>query len=402
MKPGVRARERVAARALRAGAMLAAALLVAGCTTLSSWIPTIPAPSFGWLFGGSKKPGPLPENKATVTAQIPWQVTVGKSRAGFAPAPVGDAVYVASPDGTLARVEAATGRTVWRANAGKGLSAGVGADASTVVVGTDKGEVLAFDPEGKPRWQAKVSSEVVSPPDVAEGIVAVWSGDGRVYGLAATDGERKWVYQRVNPPLTVRNYAGGTTTRGGLFAGTPGGRLLAMDHATGNVGWEGNVATPKGATEIERITDITSLPIVLERQVCAVAYQGRVACFDAARGTLVWSRDISSLEGLTADSRYLYVTDDKSNVHALDRSTGASIWKQDKLGKRHVGGPVLVGDHVGVVDIQGYFHLMDRNDGSLVGRLATDGSPAASQPVALRDWALWQSQGGTLFAVSTR
>jgi outer membrane protein assembly factor BamB len=175
-----------------------------------------------------------------------------------------------------------------------------------------------------------------------------------------------------------------------------------MDQATGNLGWEGNVATPKGATELERITDVTSLPIVLERQVCAVAYQGRVACFDASRGTLLWSRDISSLEGLTADSRYLYVTDDKSNLHALDRSTGASIWKQDRLAKRHIGGPVLVGDHVGVVDIEGYLHLMDRNDGSLVGRLATDGSPAVSQPVALGERALWQSQSGTLFAVSAR
>lgn len=399
MRPAVRSPQRRRICRLRLAAVLAGALL-AGCST--SWLPTIPPPSFGWLFGASKKPGPLPDFKNTAPAQTDWQVPIGRSRPGFAPDLVGDAVYVAAPDGTLARIDGASGRSVWRVSVGKELSAGVGADAAVVVVGTDKGEVLAYDPEGKPRWQAKVSSEVVSPPDVAEGIVAVWSGDGRVYGLGADDGTRKWVYQRVNPPLTVRNYAGGTTRRGGLFAGTPGGKLLAMDQATGNLGWEGNVATPKGATELERITDITSLPIVLERQVCAVAYQGRVACFDAARGTLLWSRDISSLEGLTADARTLFVTDDKSHLHALDRSTGASIWKQDKLGKRHIGGPVLVGDYVGVVDIEGYLHLMDRNDGSLVGRLATDGSPAVSQPVALGARALWQSQAGTLFAVSAR
>lgn len=381
----------------------AAALALAGCGAMPSWMPSMPPPpSLGWLMGTSKKPGPLPEFKATVTAQTMWQASIGKSPPGFAPAVVGDAVYVASPDGALARLEAATGRSVWRIAAGKPLSAGVGADATLVVVGTDKGDVLAFDTDGKPRWQARISSEVVSPPDVAEGIVAIWSGDGRIYGLNAADGTRKWVYQRVNPPLTVRNYAGGIVSRGGLFTGTPGGKLIALDHATGNVGWEASVATPKGATELERITDITSLPILQDRQVCAVAYQGRVACFEANRGTLIWSRDISSLEGLAGDARHVYVTDDKGDVHALDRSTGASIWRQDKLAKRQVGGPVIVGDQLGVVDVEGFLHLLDRSEGTLVGRLATDGSAATAQPVAVGERALWQSQAGNVFFVGTR
>ena len=77
-----------------------------------------------------------------------------------------------------------------------------------------------------------------------------------------------------------------SSRRGGLFAGTAGGHLLALDVVTGIVGWDATVANPKGATELERIADVTGLPLVLERDVCAVAYQGRVACFDLARGTL--------------------------------------------------------------------------------------------------------------------
>ena len=401
--PAPSPRARAALRPPALAVAVAAALVVAGCGSMPSWMPSIPGPpSLGWLFGTSKKPGPLPEFKASVTAQTAWQASIGKSRSGFAPAVAGDALYVASPDGSLARLEVATGRSVWRVAAGKPLSAGVGADASLVVVGTDKGDVLAFDTDGKPRWQSRISSEVVSPPDVAEGIVALWSGDGRIYGLNAADGTRKWVYQRVNPPLTVRNNAGGIVSRGGLFTGTPGGKLLALDHATGNVGWEASVATPKGATELERITDITSLPILQESQVCAVAYQGRVACFDANRGTLLWSRDISSLDGLVGDSRHVYVTDDKGDVHALDRSTGASIWRQDKLAKRQIGGPVIVGDQLGVVDVEGYLHLLDRSEGTLVGRLATDGSAATAQPIAVGDRAIWQSLAGNVFAVTAR
>jgi outer membrane protein assembly factor BamB len=382
-------------------AALAASLTVAGCSSLSSWMPTIPVPSFDW-FSSGKKPGPLPEYKAAASPKIAWQVPVGKAAPGIAPAVAPDAIYAAAASGTIVRVDPASGQTVWRIEAGKRISAGVGADATLVAVGTDKGEVLAFTPDGKPLWQAKVTSEIVSPPKVAEGIVVVASGDGRVFALSGADGKTKWVYQRTNPPLTVRNYSGSQISRGGLFVGTAGGKLIALDLSTGNVGWEGNVATPKGATELERIADVTSLPLIEERQACAVAYQGRVACFEINRGTLNWSRDLSSLDGLAVDSRYLYVTDDKGAVHALDKTTGASAWKQDKLAQRRPGGPQILGENVAVVDIEGYVHLLDPNDGSLVGRIATDGVAATAQPVQLGANAIWQSTGGTLVSVGER
>ncbi len=208
--------------------------------------------------------------------------------------------------------------------------------------------------------------------------------------------------QRVIPPLTVRRFAGGIVTRGGLFTGTAGGKLLAMDVATGNVAWEGNVATPKGATELERIADITSLPVIDEREVCAAAYQGRLACFDPLRGTLIWSRDFGSLGGIALDNRYLYLTDDKSAIQALDKTTGASVWKQDKLAARAPSGPAVVGDYLAVVDGEGYLHLLDRNDGSLVGRLATDDKAPLAQPVAAGDTMVWQSAGGNLISAATQ
>jgi outer membrane protein assembly factor BamB len=386
-------------------AVALAAALLGGCSTLSSWLPSwlSAPPSLPWFGHSARKPGPLPDFEAKTTAHVNWQVALGgKGGAGFAPAVRSDAIYAASPDGVLVSVDPATGAQRWRVDTGKPLTAGVGADALAVVVGTDKGDVLAFDTNGKPLWQAKVSSEVSGPPKPVDATVIVWSLDGKIFGLSATDGARKWVYQRATPPLTVRRYAGGVVSRGGLFTGTPGGKLLGIDIATGALAWEGNVTTPKGATELERIADVTSLPVIDERQVCAAAYLGRVACFEPQRGTLSWSRDLGSLGGLALDNRYLYITDDKGAVHALDKATGASVWKQDKLAQRFPGGPVVVEDYLGVVDAEGYFHLLDRNDGSLVGRVATDGKASVSQPVAVGDAAVWQSAGGNLISASVK
>jgi outer membrane protein assembly factor BamB len=395
----------------RQGAAFALATLaisLGGCSTLSTWLPswlTEPPSWPSWLsFGhGARKPGPLPEITAKANPRVNWQVSVAsKATPGFAPAARSDVVYVAAPDGAMVAVDPATGTQRWRANAGRSLSAGIGADDSSVVVGTDKGDVLAFDTLGKPLWQTKVSSEVSGPPKPVDGTVIVWSIDGKIFALSEKDGARKWVYQRATPPLTVRRFAGGVVSRGGLFTGTPGGKLLGIDLATGALAWEGNVTTPKGATELERIADITSLPVVEERQVCAAAYLGRVACFDVQRGTLAWSRDFGSLGGLAVDNRYLFLTDDKGAIHALDKATGASVWKQDKLAQRFPGGPVVVGDYLGVVDAEGYLHLLDRNDGALVGRVATDGKAPASQPIALAEAAIWESTGGSLISASVR
>ena len=383
-------------------AALALALAAGGCSSLPSWMPTIPAPSFDWFTGSSKAPGPLPELAPSVTPVIAWQAQVGKAGAGFAPMVTPDAIYAAAADGTVMRIDPTNGRAVWRISAGRTLSAGAGADGSVVVVGSDKGDVLAFDTNGTALWATKVGSEVISPPKTAEGTVVVFSGDGRVYGLSTKDGSRRWVYQRATPPLVVRNYAGAVIERGGVFFGTAGGRLLGLDLATGTVGWEAAIATPKGATELERIADVTSLPTIDERYACATAYQGRTGCFDVVRGTPVWSRDIGSLGGIAIDAKNLYVTDDAGAVHALDRSTGASVWKQDKLAPRRIGGPQLVADHVGVVDVEGWLHLISPINGAYVGRVATDGSAPTSQPAAIIGGATWQSAGGTVFSVRAR
>jgi outer membrane protein assembly factor BamB len=385
--------------------VVACCVLLGGCETMSSWIPTIPVPSLSWigLGRGPKKPGPLPAFEAKANARVDWQVAMGgKGGFGFSPAVRKEVIYAASPDGTIVSVEPTTGKQNWRITAERKLSAGVGAGPKSIVVGTDKADVFAFDTSGKPLWSGKVSSEVAGPPTDAEGLIVVWSLDGKIFGLAEADGARKWVYQRTTPPLTVRRFAGGVTSRGGLFTGTAGGKLLALDLATGALGWEASVATPKGATELERIADVTSLPVIEERQVCAAAYQGRVACFELIRGNLTWSRDFSSLNGIATDNRFLYLTTDDGAIQALDKATGASAWKQDKLAARYPSGPVIIGDYLGIVDAEGYLHLLDRNDGSLVGRLATDGAAAVSQPQVNGAAIVWQSAAGNLINVSAK
>lgn len=379
---------------MRLGRIALALLLtpLAGCSTVSDWFSAKDV---------RDKPAPLIEFKQTATATATWRASV--SAAGdyvFTPAIFGNSVFAAGRDGQISRFDEASGKQIWRIDAGRKLSAGVGVGDGLVLVGTEKGEVLAFDLDGKALWQSRVSSEILSAPQAAASVVLVRSGDGQIFGLDVRDGKRKWVYQRPLPALAIRSHAGVAVARGAVFAGFAGGKLVALKLDSGVVGWEATVAQPRGATELERIADIASQPLLDENRVCAVAYQGRVACFDVASGNLAWAREMSSVSGLAVDRNNIYVSDAKGAVHALDKLSGASVWKQDKLAGRRPGTPALVGKTVAVGDMQGYVHFLSREDGSFVARIATDGGAVAASLLETDQGVLAQTLSGGLFALT--
>ena len=369
------------------------ALLLGACSTVEKLNP----------FGPSDpkaKAAELTAIQPSGELKIQWKDNVGSAGAfTFSPAVVGESVYAAGRDGTVARFDG--GRQVWRVSAGQPLSGGVGSDGKLVVVGTPKGEVLAFDAAaGRETWKARVSSEVLAAPAVADGLAIVRSGDSRIFGFDAADGKRRWVYQRSMPALSLRSNVGVLPAGKVTLAGFPGGKLVAIANNNGAAVWEVTVALPKGATELERVADVTSSPVISGGMVCATAFQGRAACFDSNTGNTLWSRDMSSSAGLDVDNRYVYVTDDKGAVHALDRNSGASIWKQDKLFLRSLSRPLaLGGGRVAVADYQGVVHLLRQEDGAFAARATTDGSAVRAEPVRFGAGMLVQTANGGLFVL---
>jgi len=348
------------------------------------------------------KPAELQPIEKPREVRVLWSARIGGAdRFVFTPALVEDSVFAAAREGTVVRLDAAKGTERWRASLDRKLSAGVGASARTVVVATEEGEVIALDAAGgKERWRARVSSEVLAPPALGDGQVLVRSVDNRIFAFGEDDGRRRWVYQRTPASLIVRSPQGIAMVGDTAYAGFSGGKLVAIALSNGGVRWESTVALPKGATELERVTDIVGEPAVQGREVCAAAYQGRVACFELASGRQIWARDLSSLTGVELDARYAFVSDDRGGVNALDRSTGRSQWKQDKLAFRQPSQPGSVGNVVAVGDLQGYVHFLARESGAFVARYASGGGPVRAAPVSLPSSLLIQTQDGTLVALA--
>ncbi|RJG20742.1 outer membrane protein assembly factor BamB [Massilia cavernae] len=368
--------------------------VVAGCSTLNSINPFASKPK-------GNLPAPLVELKGTMAVRTAWKLDIGKAQDYlFSPAVVGNTVVAASNDGSIARVEAESGRQLWRIKAESPLTAGVGTDGNMLVFGANKGAVLAYDMDGKAMWKYQASSEVISSPVVGQGIVVVRSIDNRIVGLDARTGEQKWTVQRISPPLTLRNAPGMVVVNKDVIIAQPGGKLISLLLATGAPRWEATVGEARGATELERVTDIGGTPVVFGNEVCAAAYQGRVACFELASGSPRWNKELSSEVGVSVDQRFVFAVDDKGAVSAFDRESGTSVWKNDKLGFRRVSTPVSYGRAVAVGDYQGYIHFLSREDGAFLARAATDGSPVISVPQVAGSNLIFQTQSGTVTAIA--
>ncbi|HEX5341146.1 MAG TPA: outer membrane protein assembly factor BamB [Duganella sp.] len=347
-------------------------------------------------------PAPLVELKnPSLNPKVVWKYSVGKAgNAVFTPAVSGDSIYVADADGTLVRLNAATGKEIWRIRTGTDLTAGVGADGDVVVVGGVKGQILAYDSNGKQLWKAQASSEVLSSPEAGSGVVVVRSVDNMITGFDAKTGAKKWNVARTTPALTLRNAPGMVINGQNAYIAQPGGKLLALNLAGGLQRFEVVVGEPRGATELERVTDIAGTPVIYEKDVCAVSYQGRVACFDATTGAPHWSKATSSDKGVAVDQRFVFVSDDKGEVGAYSRENGANAWKNDKLSYRVLSTPVSYGRAVAVGDYQGYIHFLSREDGAFIGRVATDGSAISADPVIAGTNLIFQTQSGTVTALA--
>ena len=372
--------------------------LLQACSSMPSSFSLNPMDWFSSGPGGPK-PAELPQLSNPQGVKVLWSSNIGAAEAFiFTPALSGDSVYAASRSGTVARLDAASGQAKWRVSVGTRISGGVGSDDTLAVVATDEGEVIALDAQnGVVKWRSRVSSEVLAAPRLGDGLVLVRSADSRIFAFGAEDGKRRWVYQRAAASLIVRSPAGLTVHQGSVYVGFSGGKLAAIALANGTLRWEATVALPKGATELERVTDIVGDPFAQGREVCAAAYQGRVACYDAQNGNQLWSRELSSLTGVSFDARYAFVSDDKGAIHALDRTNGRSVWKQDRLSNRQLSLPLPLGTEVVTGDLQGFVHFVARESGAFLARQKTDGALRAG-PVPLIGSLLVQTEAGGLYA----
>ena len=352
-------------------------------------------------------PAELIEFTPEFDPKIVWSVNTGGADNDYTDLAVwilGDMIVAVDYEGEVSSYDVQTGRRLWKVDLDVDVTTGAGGGDGLILIGTQKGEILALDQtNGVLNWRVQLSSEVLAPPKAAMGVVVARTSDGRLYGMSTTDGHIMWNYQRAVPLLSLRGAGTPVLVDDKVIAGFANGKLAALSISDGKVIWETNVAVARGRTEMDRLVDVDSEPVIRNNRVYAVSYHGQLVAMDLDTGEKLWSRDMSSRTGLDVDpDNAIYVTDEDGYVWALHDGTGDALWRQTRLLRRKVSAPIIAGNYILVGDFEGYIHWISREDGRFVARKEIADGAIRSKPVLKDDLVFITGVDGTLTAIQVQ
>lgn len=359
------------------------------------------------VFGGKDddelEPKELVSFKETLKIKRLWSAKVSGDAAFLRVAlrPVGDGtrIYAAGYGGVVAAFDPESGREIWRNKLETELSAGPGVGENHVVVVARDGMAIVLDAStGEEVWRKSVDGESLARPLIRGEVVVVQTIDNRMQALSIFDGRDLWSLEQSTPSLTMRGSADPVIVSTTVIGGFDNGRLIAADLNTGNVAWESLLSPPTGRSDLDRLSDIDGSIAVVGQDIYAAGYQGRLAALASESGQVLWSREISSYEGVSADWSSVYTTTDNGEIVALAKRDGVEAWRNDDLLRREPTLPTPFHTSVAVGDLEGYVHFFSNLNGAAVARVKMGGGAISNAPVAIANRLYVQNDSGSLAA----
>ncbi|MFM2289767.1 MAG: hypothetical protein RL684_2910 [Pseudomonadota bacterium] len=326
--------------------------------------------------------GPVRAWSAGISGEKP------KFRLGLAPVADAQRVFVASASGEVVALELASGKrawshTLWPHKSKTLLAGGPGVGEGLVVVGSSNGDLYALSAaDGSERWHARVNAEILSAVAIGGGVVVLRTVDGHLYGFNALTGEQRWITDQQVPRLSLRGTSSPVIAGDLAIAGFDNGRLMAVSLGGGTTAWEVPLGQPHGSSELQRLIDIDSPPVIEGDELYAVSFQGHAARLALDTGRELWTHDISSYRGLSLGPISVYLSTAEGDVVRLDRAGGGERWRQKLLEHRRLSRPVVAGDSVVLGDNEGFLHWLSAEDGSVQARVKL-GAPISVAPIVV-------------------
>ncbi|MEO3991740.1 outer membrane protein assembly factor BamB [Pseudocitrobacter cyperus] len=370
-----------------------------------------------WFSGEEDivKMSPLPTVENQFTPSTAWDVSVGNGIGNFYsnlhPAYADSVVYAADRRGTVKALNADDGKEVWSVDLAEKdgwlsrkpalLSGGLTVSGGRVYVGSEKARVYALDAgDGSIAWQTAAAGEVLSRPVVSDGLVLVHTSNGQLQALNEADGAIKWTVNLDMPALSLRGESAPAVAYGAAIVGGDNGRVSAVLMQQGQLIWQQRISQATGNTEIDRLSDVDTTPVIANGVVYALAYNGNLTALDLRSGQILWKRELGSVNDFIVDGNRIYMVDQNDRLLALTTDGGVTLWTQSDLLHRLLTSPVLYNGSLVVGDSEGYMHWINTEDGRFVAQQKVDSSGFLTEPVVADGKLLIQAKDGTLYAIT--
>ncbi|WP_235927609.1 outer membrane protein assembly factor BamB family protein [Sandarakinorhabdus rubra] len=299
-----------------------------------------------------------------------WRVSIGKgssktARLNAAPVVGGGKIFTIDTAAEVRAFDASTGRELWtatvklpkrggRAAFGGGVSYGDG----RVYVATGQGLAAALDAQtGKLLWERALVQPLRGAPAVSGDRLFVLSQDNQLHALDAATGELRWTVAGTVEVACIMGAGAAAVTQDTVIAGYCSGELNALRAENGRTVWQDQLARTGRSTAMAALADIDASPVVDRGRVFAVGHGGRMIALELATGQRVWERNFASLSTPWAAGEFLYLVTIEGEVLCITRAEGQLRWvsrldqyrkPKKKKGPIQWTGPVLAGERLWV------------------------------------------------------
>lgn len=335
-----------------------------------------------------------------------WTTTVGKKQELSAylklkPSVQGNIIYIAEPNGTVEALDKNNGKIVWSRKLQDKIVSGPTLGRDYIALGTKNSKIIVLHQKnGTEAWQASITSAALSKPIIVNDKLIAKTIDGNLYAFKLASGEKLWMQEHGAPGLVLQASSSPVVMNDKfLLVGYSDGKLDAVDLQTGQLLWQRSVVYANGISEVEKLVDIDTDPIVQGNTVLLGSYQGYLGAFSLETGQFIWRKPASIYKNMAVRGDTLYLTDSHDVVWAIAKQTGLVKWKQEGLKARGLTEPVLIGNKLLVGDKTGMLHLLALKNGEFITHTSVQ-SPVTIAPKVVGNKAYVLTANGNLTSYS--
>lgn len=335
--------------------------------------------------------------------------TSGRTRLAAAPVVANGTLFVMDTEGAVHAFDAATGAQRWQVstikskeNRSAAFGGGVSFDGGRLYATNGLGDVVALDPAtGAEAWRKKPGGPLRGAPSVGESNLYVVSQDNQLFALSQTDGSTVWAQSGTLESQGVFGAAAPAISQGTVVAGFSSGELNAYRYENGRTLWSDSLSRSTISTSVSSLADIDAEPVIDQGRVYAVGQGGRMAAIELASGQRLWEQNIAGISTPWIAGEWLFVVTDDARLVAIARGTGKVRWISQLRGFRNVEkkknaitwvGPVLAGNRLWLANSQGELVSVSPTDGSVGATIEGKDAVSLSPVVA----------GGVLYTLSDK
>jgi len=346
-----------------------------------------------------------------------WSVNAGAGsssdgRLTASPIVVGNFIFVLDTRATLRAFSSTSGKAVWsvaltpeKEEEDEGFGGGIAASEGKVFVVTGFGTVAALEQaSGKIIWRRELGIPIRSAPTAKDGRVYATTVNNEVFALNASDGETAWKFRGVAESAGLLASTSPAISDGYVIVPYSSGDIVAFREADGAPVWTDSLSKTGSLSSLSQVNDIAGRPVAFGGRVYAISHGGRFSSLDIKTGARIWGRDIGGVQTPWVAGDNVFVLSLENQVLAFSRSDGKVRWvvslddvikDDDRL---QWSGPILAGGRLWLVSSKGHALTLSPQSGKSVGSFSI-GSGLFIAPIVANNTIFFLTDSAQLIAM---